>query len=150
MTPDTLIELTHWHWWILAIVLVVLEVFAPGAVFLWLGISAAVVGSLLYFVPGIDWEYQLLIFSVLSILSILLWKKYQSKNPVQTDQPQLNRRGSQYIGRLFTLDEPIVNEVGKIHVDDTIWKIQGEDCPANTRVRVTGVDGTILLVEVIS
>jgi len=128
----------------------VLEVFAPGAVFLWLGISAGVVGSLLYFIPGIDWEYQLLIFSLLSIVSILLWKKYQTKNPVQTDQPQLNRRGSQYIGRLFTLDEPIVNEVGKIHVDDTIWKIQGEDCPANSRVRVTGVDGTILLVETVS
>lgn len=144
-----MLQLNHWHWWILAIVLIVLEVFAPGAIFLWLGISAAAVGSLLYIVPNIDWQYQLLIFSVLSITSIVVWKRYQTKNPTPTDQPQLNRRGSQYIGRLFTLDVPIVNEVGKLHVDDTSWKIQGEDCPVNTRVRVTGVDGTILLVEIV-
>ena len=59
----------------------------------------------------------------------------------------MNRRGEQYIGRNFTLEHPIVNGVGKIQVDDSIWKIRGEDCAVGTRVRVTGVDGTIMLVE---
>lgn len=68
-------------------------------------------------------------------------------NPVESDQPNLNRRGQQYIGRTFTLSEPIVNGLGKITVDDSTWKIHGKDCAEGTRVTVTGVDGVILKVE---
>jgi len=138
--------ISHWHWWILAVVLVILEVFAPGAFFLWLGISAGVVGTLVFLIPAVDWEYQVLMFSLLSVVSIIVWRRYFRTLPGDTDQPMLNRRGEQYVGRLFTLTEPVVNGVGKITVDDSTWKIHGEDCPAGTRVEVTGVEGTILKV----
>ena len=134
----------HWHWWILAAALIILEVFAPGAFFLWLGISAGVVGGLVYLSPGIEWEYQVLIFSVLSVISIIIWRKFFRGQAADTDQPALNRRGEQYIGRLFTLQEPITDGMGKIRVDDSTWKIRGEDCPVGTQVEVTGADGTIL------
>ncbi len=29
-----------WHWWIAAILFLVLETFAPGAIFLWMGVAA--------------------------------------------------------------------------------------------------------------
>ena len=137
----------HWHWWVLATALVILEVFAPGAFFLWLGIAAGVVGGLIYLAPDLAWEHQVLTFSVLSVASIIVWRKYFRTTPEETDEPALNRRGEQYVGRVFTLTEPIVNSMGKIRVDDTTWKIRGEDCPVGTRVEVTGVDGTILQVE---
>jgi membrane protein implicated in regulation of membrane protease activity len=140
-------SITYWHWWILAAALIILEVFAPGAFFLWLGIAAGVVGSLIYLTPNLAWEYQVLVFSVLSVVSILVWRKYFRTIPEETDEPALNRRGEQYVGRVFTLTEPIVNSMGKIRVDDTTWKIRGEDCPVGTRVEVTGVDGTIFEVE---
>ena len=66
--------------------------------------------------------------------------------PIQTDQPRLNRRGEQYIGRIFTLSIPIQHGQGKIQVDDTRWKIQGIDCPVGSQVQVTGVDGVVLTV----
>ena len=144
MTPE---ELSHWHWWILAVALVILEVFAPGAFFLWLGIAAGVVGALVYLMPSIGWEYQVLAFSLLSVISIIIWRKFFRAQPSDTDQPNLNRRGEQYIGRLFTLNEPIVDGLGKIRVDDSTWKIRGEDCPVGSQVEVTGVDGTILKVR---
>ncbi len=140
-------SITYWHWWILAAALIILEVFAPGAFFLWLGIAAGVVGGLIYLTPNLAWEYQVLVFSVLSVVSILVWRKYFRTTPEETDEPALNRRGEQYVGRVFTLTEPIVNSMGKIRVDDTTWKIRGEDCPVGTRVEVTGVDGTIFEVE---
>lgn len=140
-------QLNQWHWWILAVALVILEVFAPGAFFLWLGIAAGVVGGLVYLMPHISWEYQILIFSVLSVVSIVVWRKFFRTSPTDTDQPALNRRGEQYVGRLFTLEEPIVNGLGKIRVDDSTWKIHGDDCTAGTRVEVTGVDGTVLRVK---
>jgi membrane protein implicated in regulation of membrane protease activity len=144
MTPE---ELSHWHWWILAVALVILEVFAPGAFFLWLGIAAGVVGALVYLMPSLGWEYQVLAFSLLSVISIIIWRKFFRAQPSDTDQPNLNRRGEQYIGRLFTLNEPTVDGLGKIRVDDSTWKIRGEDCPVGSQVEVTGVDGTILKVR---
>lgn len=139
----------HWSWWILALALLVLEAFAPGTFFLWMGIAAGVVGVLLLVMPAMGWEYQIVVFAALSVASIIIWRQYFRRHPVATDQPALNRRGQQYVGRSFTLDEPVVNGLGKIRVDDTTWKIEGEDCAAGTRIRVVGVDGVLLKVEVI-
>jgi len=143
----TLEQLTYWHWWILGVALVVLEVFAPGTFFLWMGISSGVVGFILLLAPELGWQYQFMLFSIFSIVSIASWRLYLRKHPTQTDRPTLNRRGEQYVGRNFTLEHPIINGLGKIHVDDSTWKIRGEDCDVGSRVKITGVDGTILLVE---
>lgn len=140
-------QLDYWHWWILAAVLIIFEVFAPGAFFLWLGIAAAAVGGLAYLSPSLAWEYQVLLFSVLSVVSIVIWRKFFRARPGDTDQPALNRRGEQYIGRTFTLKDPIVDGIGKIRVDDSSWKIRGDNCSVGTQVEVTGVDGTILEVR---
>jgi membrane protein implicated in regulation of membrane protease activity len=140
-------EIEFWYWWVAAVVLIVVEVFAPGTVALWMAVSAAVVGLLLLAVPDLTWEIQLLIFAVLSVATVVGWRAYQLRYPTETDQPALNRRGEQYVGRVFTLSEAIVNGTGKIHVDDTMWKVEGEDLPEGTQIRVTGVDGTLLTVE---
>ena len=140
-------QLTYWHWWILALALLVLEVFAPGAVFLWMGVGAGIVGVILLLAPDLGWEYQLMIFAIFSVVSIAAWRMFIRKHPTETDKPSLNRRAEQYVGRVFTLSEPIVNGTGKIRVDDSSWKVSGVDCDANTRVKVVSVDGTILKVE---
>ena len=138
----------YWHWWVLAVLLVILEVFSPAAFFLWLGVAAGVVGLVLLVAPGLGWEWQLLIFALVSVASLWLWRRRLEQRPTETDQPSLNRRGEQYIDRRFTLDEPVVNGQGKIRVDDSTWKIEGVDCEAGTRVRVVGVDGVVLQVEI--
>lgn len=140
-------QAVFWHWWIFAILLVVLEIFAPGAFFMWMGAAAGVIGLVLLVAPDLPWEYQVIGFALLSVVSILAWRKWFLSHPDDSDAPLLNQRGSQYIGRVFQLDEGIVNGVGKVHVDDTQWRVKGPDCPAGTRVRVTGVDGVMLEVE---
>lgn len=137
----------YWHWWVLGIFLVILEVFSPAVFFLWLGISAGLVGFLLLLFPSMGWELQMLLFAAFSVASIAVWRYYLKLHPTESDQPRLNRRGEQYVGRSFTLGEPIVNGYGKIRVDDSTWKVAGDDCPAGTQVWVTGVDGVVLKVE---
>lgn len=137
----------YWHWWILAGILLIIEVAAPSFFFLWLSIAAGITGLALLAVPDLGWEYQILLFSGLSIFSLTAFKRYQRAHPVTTDQPALNRRGEQYIGRNFTLEEAISNNTGVIRVDDSTWRITGADLPAGTTVRVVGVDGVILKVE---
>jgi len=140
-------ELTYWHWWIIGLLLIVLEIFAPSAFFLWMGISAGIVGVVLFIAPDLGWEYQFMIFAIFSIVSIALWRRFAKTSSEASDHPTLNRRGEQYVGRTFTLLEPIVNGMGKIKVDDSTWKISGEDCEAGTRVKITGIDGTIFKIE---
>ena len=136
-----------WQWWVAAVVLIIVEALVPGAIFLWLGVSAAVVGAILLAAPEMSWEYQVLIFAVLSVGSVIGWRAYHKSHPTETDLPTLNRRGEQYVGRVITLDDAIVNRVGKVRLDDTSWKVEGADLPAGARVKVTGVDGVVLLVE---
>jgi len=95
--------------------------------------------------PELAWTYQVLLFAVLSVGSIIAWQLWLRRHPTRTEDPLLNRRGHQYIGRLFTLDAPAVNGHGKIRVDDTTWKVLVErDCPAGTRLRIVGGDGVML------
>jgi membrane protein implicated in regulation of membrane protease activity len=142
-------ELGPWHWFLLAIALIVLEVLTPTAFFMWLAVAAGLVGLVLAVFSDLDWQIQLLLFALLSVLSLVVGRHFLKRHPIASDEPLLNKRGHQYIGRVFTLDQPIVNGVGKLRVDDTTWKIAGEDCPPGTRVTVTGVDGVVLLVACI-
>lgn len=136
-----------WHWWILGVALVILEAFAPGAFFVWLGVAAIAVGFLLWLIPAMSWEVQFLIFALLSVASIVGWRMWFRKHPEESDQPNLNRRGEQYVGRLFTLETPIENGVGRVRVGDGLWRALGDDLPAGSRVRVIGVDGASLKVK---
>lgn len=144
---DWLNGIQYWHWLVLGLVLLILEVFAPTVFFMWLGVAAGLVGLLMLAMPDMGWQWQLLLFSVLSAIAVVAGRGWLNRHPIKTDLPALNRRGEQYIGRVFTLAEPIVNGGGKIRVDDTTWKIRGNDCEAGHRVRVIGVDGTVLQVD---
>jgi hypothetical protein len=136
-----------WHWWVLGMVLLGIEVFAPGFFFLWFGVAAGVVGLILVFDPSLAWQYQVIIYAVMSLVSIMVWRIWLRRLAPPTDQPALNRRAAQYVGRLFTLEKPIINGRGRIHVDDTWWRVEGKDLPTGSLVRVVAADGVVLRVE---
>jgi len=140
-------EFFFWDWLALAVFLLIVELLAPGMFFLWMAQASLVTGLLLFFFPVMGWEIQVLIFSVFTVVGIVYARRFFKRHPTVSDQPLLNRRTAQYIGRIFTLDQPIVNGQGKIKVDDSTWKIRGEDCPAGTRVKVVGADSVVLIVE---
>jgi membrane protein implicated in regulation of membrane protease activity len=139
--------LDFWHWWLLGVALLTLEMFAPGVFFLWMGVASGLVGALVLLQPDLLWHWQVLMFAVFSVALIMMGRFWFKRHPIQSDQPNLNRRGEQYVKRVFTLSEAIVNGEGKVQVDDSTWKVQGPDCPVGTRIRVSGVDGVILIVE---
>jgi membrane protein implicated in regulation of membrane protease activity len=144
------LDIVFWHWWMLAVFLLAVEILAPGFFFLWLAVAGAVVGTVLWIIPSTSAEIQLLIFSILSIISVLVWRRHGFQTNIETDHPLLNERGAQYIGRSFSLIEPIENGRGKIKADDSIWTVAGDDCPLGTNVEVIEVDGTLFKVKVLS
>ncbi|TPM33038.1 NfeD family protein [Mesorhizobium sp. B2-3-5] len=140
-------ELGPWNWMVLGFVLLVVEVVAPGFFMLWIGIAALIVGaaSLLIWDAAIwSWQVQVLVFLVLSLVSAFVGKKLMGGRDQPTDQPLLNRRGAQLVGRMATLAEPIKDGRGRIKLGDTLWRVSGPDLPAGTQVRVTAAADTDL------
>lgn len=144
-----LLEPVYWNWWLLGVVFMVIEAIVPGYFFLWMGVATLLVGLVLTVFPELVWTWQALLFAVLSFSSIFIWQLHLRRRPTHTADPLLNRRGHQYIGRVFTLDAPVINGHGKIRVDDSTWKVLvDQDCPPGVRLRIIGVEGVMLKGEV--
>jgi membrane protein implicated in regulation of membrane protease activity len=145
---NSLQNLAWWHWWIVAAALAVVETFVPGVIAIWFAFAALVVGALLLLVPEVPWPLQFVLFGLLGIVALLLWRRYRpAGDDAQTDEPQLNQRSSRYVGEVYTLAEPIVAGSGKVRIGDTVWLARGGDAPQGARVRVTSVEGAVLRVE---
>lgn len=142
-------QLVFWHWLVLGLGLIILEITLFGAFFiLWPGAAAIIVGLLMLLIPDMSWHLQFVVWGILSIACVVVWYFYRKRNPVSSDEPLLNRRGEQYVGRTFTLEEDVVNGLGTVRVDDSRWKIEAqEDFSKGTQIKVVSVDGTILQVE---
>lgn len=139
-------NLGAWNWFVLAVVLFLLETIVPGVHFLWFGLAAAIVGGIALAV-GIAWQWQVVLFSLIAVATVFLVRRYANSAGMTSDAPDLNVRGAQYIGRIVTVSNDIRQGRGKVRVGDTIWNAEGEDAPAGAKVRVVGVDGTALVVE---
>lgn len=147
---DYLQHLSYWDWLGLGTLLLILEVFGAGGYLLWVGIAAASVGVLTFIFPGLGWTWQFLLFGLFSVLSAVLWWRRQRDSLKTSDQPGLNQRGSELLGRQFSLHEPIIAGRGKIKAGDTLWLVIGPDLPAGSPVRVIGQEGVLLKVEAIT
>ncbi len=147
MELEYLTQLQPWQWGVAGVVLLILEILAPGTFFLWLGVSAFIVGIVLWLIPELAWQAQFIIFAIMSVSSLVLYRLYLKGNPIETDAPTLNRRGEQYIDQIYVLEEPIVNGYGKVRIGDSMWKVKGKDLERGNNVKVTGIDGIILQVE---
>jgi membrane protein implicated in regulation of membrane protease activity len=70
-------HIVFWHWWVLACLLLVLELTRPLYVFLWLGFAAAAVGFLLLVFPSTPGRAQLVLFGALSGVAVVAWRRYR-------------------------------------------------------------------------
>ncbi|MBL4602905.1 MAG: NfeD family protein [Emcibacteraceae bacterium] len=141
-------EFTHWFWFILTLVLLGLEMAVPGVIFMWLAIASVIVGGLVFVDAAISWEIQFIIFSILGIISVYAGRTYLRKNPIISDDENLNDRGARYVGKKYTLERALVNGKGKIRIGDSLWLVRGDfESDVGTSVKVTGSDGVVLLVE---
>lgn len=135
-----------WHWWALAGVMLILELFAPGIIFIFLSAGAAAAGLALLAVPGLALEWQLLLFAVISGIAFAFGRPIG--RAISAPKPGvLNERGAALIGTVVRLEEPIVNGQGRVRIGDTTWAVTGPDMAAGYPVRVAAVIGSALQVE---
>jgi membrane protein implicated in regulation of membrane protease activity len=137
-----------WAWIVAGLLLLALELVAPGGFLLWMGISGIVTGLVVLF-WAIGWPLQWLIFGVMSLVTIALWVRWTRSRPTPTDRPHLNQRAEQFIGQEAVLEQAIEQGFGRVALGDTVWRVTGVDLPAGQRVRIVGYEGAVLKVEAV-
>ena len=143
---EMFVTLGTWNWLIFGIILMALELLAPGVFLFWLGLAALLVGLVSFaFTPS--WQLQILMFAIFAAAAVPVWRRLSRNSAAaQANSPFLNKRADALVGRVFTLEKPIVDGTGTVRIDDTIWRIAGPDAPAGSRVRVVQADGAKLTV----
>ncbi len=141
------ISMNFWLWLGIGCALFALEVFAPGSFLLWIGFASCLTAGVSFLVPSLSPFTQLVIFGTTTLLSVLIWYLYFQKKNTQAPPKHMNERAAQYVGRTFVLSEPIIQGQGILNINDTRWKIVGDDLPAGTSVRVESIEGTTLRVK---
>jgi membrane protein implicated in regulation of membrane protease activity len=133
-----------WTWLVAGLLLVGLEVLAPGVFLVWLGLAALLTG-LADYALGLSWQTAALVFAGLAILCVLAGRAVMKRAPEMPGM--LNRRGELLVGRSFALDAPVVAGEGRVRVDDSVWRVVGPDLPVGASVTVTRLDGNTLVVS---
>ena len=136
----------HWFWLSVGVALGVIEMLAPGFFLMWLGLAAIIVGMITWALP-ISLPLQVGLFAVLSILTVYAGKKFLKDNPIESEDPALNDRSARLKGEIVTVVEAISDGRGRVKLGDSDWNVRGADAPVGAKVRVTGADGAVLLVE---
>ena len=111
-----LTEISAWHWASLGILLLMLEILGTAGFLIGSAIAAFLMAAIIVFVPDMDWKWQLAIFSITAAtFSVIYFKRFAKFNE-KTDQPNLNNRAAQHIGKRYILSEAIINGQGRIQV----------------------------------
>ena len=107
-----------WNWLIFGVLLMALELLAPGVFLFWLGLAALLVG-LLSFAINPSWQIQILMFAIFAAAAVPLWRRLARSNKAASQSnPFLNKRADALVGRVFTLEKPIID--GSARCESTI------------------------------
>lgn len=150
MIADLVTSLGAWSWWVLGVVLLILEIVVPGVFLFWIGLAAVATGILSLLLWGSalwPWQVQMVVFAAFSVAAILIGRSFVARGERDTDEPHLNRRAEGLVGRTATLTDAIENGRGRIKLDDTTWSVTGPDLAAGTKVRIVASSGRDLTVE---
>jgi inner membrane protein len=136
----------HWLWLALGLVLAIGEMTLPGVSLIWLAGAAMVTGLVAWLIP-IGVPLQIALFAVLAIASVFLGRNYLRANPIVSADPKMNDRGGRLVGETVVVTHAIIGGTGRVHHGDSEWGVRGPDAEPGTRMRVSGHDGAVLLVE---
>jgi hypothetical protein len=140
---EWLYDLDFHHWILLGLLLLVIEVFIGGGLFMWLGFSAVALGLLVLLGPlvgiHLSWQWQLGLFGLGALLALYAWRRYL-RDPLSAGRAGL-------VGKVATLETDLHDGVGFVSVYDMRWRVTGPDLHAGTRVRLVSMDDTTFTVE---
>jgi len=136
----------HWVWLTLGLVLAGLEMLVPGVYLIWLAVAAIITG-VLTLTLDLSLPVQVIDFVFLSLIIAFSAKRFLRDRPIESSDPLMNRRGARLIGETALVVQAIEHGSGRVKLGDSEWIARGPSVAAGERVRISGSEGAILLVE---
>lgn len=136
----------RWGWLALGLALAAAEIVAPGLFLIWLAAAALLTGVITWVMP-VSLAVQIALFAILAFALVLAARRWVGANAVVAADPLMNDRGGRLVGEVVVVTQEIINGKGKVRQGDGEWLARGPDSPVGARVRISGHDGTVLIVE---
>ena len=143
------LTLLWWHWLVIGLLLVLAELATAGGFFvIFFGIGALIVGIMAGLgVAGPLWV-QLLLFSVISVSSLVLFRsRMLAWFQLDPQRPEVDA----LVGEIGVVNDEVAPDgVGRVEVRGSAWSarnVSHSSLPRGTRCRVVRVDGLMLEIE---
>ncbi len=134
-----------WYWLAAGLLLLGIEMLAPGFYLMFFGVAALATGVLTLLLP-LPWLAQVSLFAVLSVVSVIVGRRFYTSREGE-GSATLNRRTEALIGRRVRLTEALTEHGGEVYIDDTRWPATGPALPAGTEVEIVAVQGSRVVVK---
>jgi membrane protein implicated in regulation of membrane protease activity len=147
-------ELVYWHWFVLGIVLMLLEIFIPSFTIFWFGLGALVVGLLTISID-LNFTTQIFIWAIASVIFTILWFKFLK--PKMVDKAMADHPREAVIGESGqVIKVPTEGSRGVVRfitplLGDDEWDFISEDeVTLGDRVHIKDISGNTLVVVKLS
>jgi membrane protein implicated in regulation of membrane protease activity len=143
-----MIEIEWWHWAVLGVGLMIAELLLPAFVLVWFGLGALLVALARVLFPDLGFIPQILIWIVSSIALVALWFKVFKPGYHKTLIGRSSAQAIGEVGLLVSDVEPF--QKGEVRFQrpiygSDVWEcIADEAIKAGSRVKIAGVEGSIL------
>ena len=135
-------------WFIVGLVLILMEFVIPGLVIVFFGLGAWVTAVLVAIFPNMDFWVEMMIFTVFSVVTLVFLRRSLKKRFFSDQQGAESEGIDDYIGRTATVEAAIKDGEGKINFRGASWAAMSEDdIPKGTKVIITGKDSIKLKVK---
>jgi membrane protein implicated in regulation of membrane protease activity len=145
-----MMQFLWWHWMVLGIALMLLELAVPAFFLVWFGAGALIVGFSLLAFPGLSLAWQVLIWIACALAFIWLWFKVFKPGMHKTGAGMSRGAMVGEVGLVIRDMRPF--EKGQIRFQkpvegDEVWEaIADEEIRVGERVRVLDIEGNTLKV----
>lgn len=143
---DITLNNPEYLWLGLAALLALAELFVPGVFLIWVAAAAAVTGVLSLFID-MTFAGQLTVFGLATVAAVLGGRRWYLTHKVESENPLLNNRSAQLVGKTVTIVEAVSATSGRAKVADGVWPATGPDLKKGTVAKIAAVEGGVLRLE---
>lgn len=140
-----------WVWGILGLILLAAEILSGTFYMLWFGIAALIVAALLWLFPALPLTLQLLLYALLSLGSLFVWRRHYKKN---SSELRIGQSQGDEIGRIGTVVEAVSTaKNGRIQFAQGVmgsreWvAVSDETIEAGSHAVIVAIEGNSLRVR---
>lgn len=140
-----------WLWGAIGLVLLAVEMATGTFYVLWFGVAALIMGIVTWLMPDLGSATQLLLYSILSLGALYIWRTHYKKNDPNY---RIGQSQGDEIGKVGTIIEPVsASKNGRIQFTQGVmgsreWvAVANEDIAIGTPASVVAVEGNALRVK---